>query len=130
MSATERDAAPGELCTCGRRATTVFITGGGEIGYCGVEGSGSDPVLPCPWCGSETPHREPYGDPAMCPDYALKAKVVTADDPLIDAREHANDAYFYADGICKDPDKAIDAIDAAIAELRIARAMLVKRAGS
>lgn len=44
----------------------------GEVGYCGIEGSASDPVLPCPFCGSSEPHKESWGDPMRCPDYALR----------------------------------------------------------
>lgn len=51
-------------------------------------------------------------------------------DALVDAREHVGDAYFYAEGICKDVGKAVAAIDAAMADLRTARAMLVARTES
>lgn len=35
---TERQPKPGELCTCGRPARTVFVLGHGrpDVGYCGI----------------------------------------------------------------------------------------------
>ncbi|MDX3232973.1 hypothetical protein [Streptomyces sp. ME19-01-6] len=70
---TERRAAPGELCTCGRPAIVVYSNAEfGEAGYCGIEGSQARPVLPCPWCGSAEPHTAPWGDPGKCPDYQLR----------------------------------------------------------
>jgi hypothetical protein len=67
---TERPSRPGELCTCGRPATVVFLTEMfGEVGHCGLPGV--DPLLPCPFCGTEETHREPWGDAARCPDYRL-----------------------------------------------------------
>lgn len=69
----ERLAAAGELCTCGRLAVVVFSnTEFGDVGYCGIEGSQADPVLPCPWCSSTKPHTVPWGDPGKCPDYQLR----------------------------------------------------------
>jgi hypothetical protein len=68
-----RPTQPGELCTCGRQATIVIpTTEYGDVGYCGIDGAARRPVLPCPWCGSEEPHLEPWGDPARCPDYTLR----------------------------------------------------------
>ncbi|WP_159024380.1 hypothetical protein [Streptomyces scabiei] len=73
MSTDQRAAEPGELCTCGRQAVLVFSTEEfGDVGYCGVEGSAFDPVLPCPWCGSSAPHTQSWGDPKRCPDYQLR----------------------------------------------------------
>lgn len=69
----ERAARPGELCTCGRPAVVVYSNEKfGDAGYCGVEGSAADPVLPCPWCGTTTPHRASYGDPERCPSYSVR----------------------------------------------------------
>lgn len=71
---TERRAEAGELCTCGRPARVVFFNEEfGDVGYCGIEGSQSRPVLPCPWCRSAEPHIAPWGDPGKCPDYQLRA---------------------------------------------------------
>lgn len=79
MSSGQRPAVPGELCTCGRQAVVVFITEQfGETGYCGIEGAAARPVLPCPWCGATEPHKQPWGDPARCPDYTLRPPVVEA----------------------------------------------------
>lgn len=68
----ERKAEPGELCTCGRQAVTVFDAGSGEVGSCGQPDGLSRPVTPCLWCGSETAHLEPHGSPGTCPDYTLR----------------------------------------------------------
>lgn len=51
----------------------------------------------------------------------------TTVSPLVEAREHVEDAVFYAGGIDR-PAEAIEAIDQAMADLRIARAMLIARA--
>lgn len=74
MTSEQRPAKPGELCTCGRQAVTVFHNDEfGDVGYCGIEGAASRPVLPCPWCGAGVPHTESWGDPGRCPDYQLRA---------------------------------------------------------
>lgn len=71
---TERRAADGELCTCGRQAVVVFTNENfGDVGYCGIDGAQGRPVLPCPWCGSTTAHTASWGDPDKCPDYQLRA---------------------------------------------------------
>lgn len=50
--ATERPAEPGELCTCGRPATLVYLGGAlGPTGYCG-RSDGGDKAGPCPFCGA------------------------------------------------------------------------------
>jgi hypothetical protein len=68
---TGRAAQPGELCTCGRQAVTVFARDDGtEVGYCGLP-DGGDRTGPCPFCGGER-HRQPWGDPAPCPRYQLR----------------------------------------------------------
>lgn len=73
MDSEQRVARPGELCTCGRAAVTVFISEEyGEVGYCGIEGSAANPVLPCPWCSSVEPHKQSWGDPAKCPEYQIR----------------------------------------------------------
>lgn len=69
----QRPAEPGELCTCGRPAITVYFSPEfGDVGHCGVEGSAQHPVLPCPWCGSPTAHKTSWGDPDRCPHYTLR----------------------------------------------------------
>ncbi|MFD0685889.1 hypothetical protein [Actinomadura fibrosa] len=59
LSPSERPARPGETCTCGRMATTVFLTERfGEVGYCGqqhpraAEPYGADENEPCKECGT------------------------------------------------------------------------------
>ncbi|MER6092412.1 hypothetical protein [Streptomyces bluensis] len=69
----QRRAQTGELCTCGRQAVVVYTNDEyGSVGYCGIEGSARRPVLPCPWCGTSTPHTTSWGDPDRCPDYQLR----------------------------------------------------------
>ncbi|MFC9891537.1 hypothetical protein [Streptomyces pilosus] len=76
MNSEERPAQPGELCTCGRQAVTVFWNEKfGDAGWCGIDGAAFRPILPCPWCGADKPHRESWGDPARCPDYTLRPPV-------------------------------------------------------
>lgn len=74
MTTDPRPAQPGELCTCGRQAITVFPATEqfGDVGHCGIEGAAFRPVLPCPWCGTSKPHLEPWGDPGRCPEYTLR----------------------------------------------------------
>lgn len=72
-----REAAPGDLCTCGRQALEVFVRADGdEIGYCGVPDGGSKSG-PCPFCGKRR------HSPGPCPRYTLRlpADPVTCDDP-------------------------------------------------
>lgn len=69
----ERPAGLGELCVCGRQAVTVFV-GVREIGYCGA--FGPPRVAPCPFCGATEPHRAPWGDPEVCPDYRVRPESV------------------------------------------------------
>jgi hypothetical protein len=65
---TERPAAPGERCTCGRRAIVVYLGSTfGSTGYCGIP-DGGDQTGPCPFCGGPR-HREPSG---RCPAYRLR----------------------------------------------------------
>ena len=65
---TERPAAPGELCTCGRQAIVVYLGGVfGPTGYCGIP-DGGEGNGPCPFCGGPR-HREPY---SRCPAYRLR----------------------------------------------------------
>jgi hypothetical protein len=67
-SPTERPAAPGERCTCGRQAVVVYLGSAfGPTGYCGIA-DGGDQAGPCPFCGGPR-HREPYG---RCPHYRLR----------------------------------------------------------
>lgn len=75
MDATTRPAEPGELCTCGRQAVTVYPTHDyGDVGHCGQDGAGMRPVLPCPWCGATKAHTTSWGDPVRCPGYTLRPK--------------------------------------------------------
>ena len=65
---TERPAAPGERCTCGRQATVVYLGSSfGPTGYCGID-DGGDQAGPCPFCGGPR-HHEPSG---RCPQYRLR----------------------------------------------------------
>jgi hypothetical protein len=67
-SSSERPAAPGELCTCGRQAVVVYLGSVfGPPGYCGLA-DGSDNSGPCPFCGGPR-HPEWVG---RCPDYRLR----------------------------------------------------------
>jgi hypothetical protein len=67
VAAAERPAEPGELCTCGRPAVTVFLTGRfGPVGYCGVSDGGARSG-DCPFCGEpRSTHDE------RCPRYVLR----------------------------------------------------------
>lgn len=61
----ERPAEPGERCTCGRQAVTVFITENfGDTGWCGISDGGAQ-VGPCPFCGGAR-HE------GRCPQYQLR----------------------------------------------------------
>jgi hypothetical protein len=63
---TERRAHPGEVCTCGRQAVSVFVhEDGREAGYCGLP-DGGDRSGPCPFC---TGPRHEFG---RCPDYHVR----------------------------------------------------------
>jgi hypothetical protein len=67
-SPSERRAASGERCTCGRQAVVVYLGGVfGPTGYCGIA-DGGDQAGPCPFCSGPR-HPEPYG---RCPDYRLR----------------------------------------------------------
>jgi hypothetical protein len=65
---TERPAAPGERCTCGRQAIVVYLDiAPGPIGYCGIP-DGGDQTGPCPFCrGPRHPEWE-----GRCPAYRLR----------------------------------------------------------
>jgi hypothetical protein len=65
---TQRPAAPGELCTCGRQAIVVYLGSAfGPTGYCGIA-DGGEGTGPCPFCGGPR-HREPD---SRCPAYRLR----------------------------------------------------------
>jgi hypothetical protein len=65
---TERPAAPGELCTCGRQAIVVYLGSVfGPTGYCGIPDGGEDSG-PCPFCGGPR-HPEWEG---RCAHYRLR----------------------------------------------------------
>jgi hypothetical protein len=66
----ERDAVPGELCTCGRDAVVVVALHDGEIGWCGLS-SELAPVRPCRFCGAREPHRNEWGEMVRCPSYRV-----------------------------------------------------------
>jgi hypothetical protein len=68
---TERPAAPGELCTCGRQAIVVYLSSiFGPTGFCGIA-DGGDRTGPCPFYGLPR-HETAWGDPGRCPDYRLR----------------------------------------------------------
>ena len=59
---TERPAQPGELCTCGRPARVMFLTGRwGPTGWCGISDGGA--TGPCVFCNGTTHHGQ------RCPQY-------------------------------------------------------------
>ncbi len=63
----ERPAEPGELCTCGRPAVTVFLTGRfGPVGYCGLPDGGARDG-DCPFCGEPRSTHD-----GRCPAYVLR----------------------------------------------------------
>jgi hypothetical protein len=66
----ERPAEPGELCTCGRPAITVYLAGKfGPTGWCG-QADGGNQAEPCPFCGrGRHAHR--------CPAYRLRPEGTT-----------------------------------------------------
>ena len=67
----QRPAQPGEVCTCGRPAVTVFVTDGhGPVGYCGIP-DGGETSGPCPFCGAATRH-----EAARCPLYTVNGPAV------------------------------------------------------
>jgi hypothetical protein len=67
---TQRPAEPGELCTCGRPAITIYLgTVFGDSGDCGIRDGGSRQG-PCPFCGDPRSVREAHG--GRCPDYRLR----------------------------------------------------------
>ena len=67
---TERPAKPGEYCTCGKAAITVFLGGPfGPTGYCGKPETRREFAAPCPWCGeSKMTHAS-----SRCPKYTIDA---------------------------------------------------------
>jgi hypothetical protein len=68
LEPSERPAAPGERCTCGRQAVVIYLaTVLGPTGYCGIA-DGGDTTGPCPFCGGPR-HDEREG---RCPDYRLR----------------------------------------------------------
>jgi hypothetical protein len=66
----QRPAQPGEACTCGRPAVTVYLGGDhGETGWCGQPVAAAGP---CPWCGAA-------GHTSRCPAYRLRPASPTGD---------------------------------------------------
>jgi len=64
ITTTERPAEPGEVCSCGRQATVVYLIDlFGAVGWCGL--GGVAPIVPCPWCGAG-PHL------IRCPEYNVR----------------------------------------------------------
>jgi hypothetical protein len=64
---TERPAEPGELCSCGRQAVVVILTGRyGPVGWCGISDGGRRDGL-CPFCGGPR-----HGSSQLCPAYTLR----------------------------------------------------------
>ena len=65
LAVTQRPAQPGELCTCGRPAVIVFLTGRwGPTGWCGISDGGADG--PCVFCHRRAHHSQ------RCPQYQLR----------------------------------------------------------
>jgi hypothetical protein len=65
MVTSERQAEPGEVCTCGRQAVKVFCWNDrNPVGWCGLS-DGGDSRGPCPFCGGG---RHEIG---RCPSYEL-----------------------------------------------------------
>lgn len=65
MRSSQRPALPGEVCTCGRAAVTVYEGGPhGDTGYCGRPDGGQ--TGPCPFCG------EARHDVGRCALYRLR----------------------------------------------------------
>ncbi len=63
---TQRPARPGDLCTCGRPATVVFLTEQWEpTGWCGISDGGVNQS--CVFCDG------PAHDGERCPRYQLRA---------------------------------------------------------
>jgi hypothetical protein len=63
--ATQRPAQPGELCTCGRPATVVYLHDQRPpTGWCGISDGGANG--PCPFCDG------PAHDEERCPRYQLQ----------------------------------------------------------
>src|SRR5437762_688269 len=63
----QRQAEPGDLCTCGRGAVLVFlIEGQPPIGWCGLSDGGRGGR--CMFCGDPTGHSEG----PRCPAYQLR----------------------------------------------------------
>ncbi|HEX4213837.1 MAG TPA: hypothetical protein VIA06_11025 [Candidatus Dormibacteraeota bacterium] len=60
---TSRPARRGELCTCGRQATTVIVAAETEVGWCGTYDAPQ--VRPCRFCGEDIAHQ------GRCPQYRL-----------------------------------------------------------
>ena len=66
MKDTQRPAAAGERCTCGRLAVIVFVTDEwGEVGWCGSSDGGR--LGPCVFCGAAGGHTE-----GRCPANQLR----------------------------------------------------------
>ena len=57
METAARPARPGELCTCGRPATTVYDGGRfGPTGHCGLSDGGAPVDGVCTFCGDTINH--------------------------------------------------------------------------
>ena len=66
MVTSQRAAEPGEVCTCGRQAVTVFSWADRTpVGWCGRSDGGARDGR-CPFCGGD---RHELG---RCPDYELE----------------------------------------------------------
>jgi hypothetical protein len=61
---TSRPAKRGELCTCGRQATTVIVAAETEVGWCGI--ADAPQLRPCRFCGENVIHL------GRCPKYRLQ----------------------------------------------------------
>ena len=57
MSAPERAALAGELCTCGRQAVVIYTSRPNDpVGHCGLDNGGAPDNGWCPFCENELRH--------------------------------------------------------------------------
>lgn len=82
MSARERPAVPGDLCTCGRQAVVVYTSRPADpVGHCGLDNGGRPANDWCPFCENKLRHdaagvNGPIPQGERCPRYRLRL-----DDP-------------------------------------------------
>lgn len=80
----QRDAVPGDLCTCGRQAVVVYTTRPDDpVGHCGRNNGGAPADGWCPFCENELRHdvagwnedtqtSYPIPQAGRCPRYRLR----------------------------------------------------------